>query len=55
MEMARLAEQLGRRFEARVFLTVAISEEPDRKDLRQDLRRLSERPATGAARPDVRR
>ena len=55
VKMARLAEQLGRRFEARVFLTVAISEEPDRTDLRQELRRLSERPATGVARPDVRR
>jgi enediyne biosynthesis protein E4 len=39
-EMASLAEQLGREFEARVFLTVAISEEPERDDLRQSLRRL---------------
>ncbi len=38
--MAGLAEQLGREFEARVFLAVAISEEPERDDLRQDLRRL---------------
>jgi thioredoxin-like negative regulator of GroEL len=48
-EMASLAEQLGRTFEARVFLTVAISEEPERDDLRQDLHRLmsqrSRRPA----------
>jgi thioredoxin-like negative regulator of GroEL len=47
-EMANLAEQLGRKFEARVFLTVALSEEPDSEeqpefdDLRQRLRRLSE-------------
>jgi enediyne biosynthesis protein E4 len=47
-EMASLAEQLGRKFEARVFLTVALSEEPDTEeqpefdDLRQRLRRLSE-------------
>jgi len=41
VEMAHLAEQLGRRFEARVFITLAISEDPDRKDLRNDLERLS--------------
>ena len=50
--MARLAEQLGRRFEARVFLTLAISEDPDREDLRHDLERLgrvrqSRPPGTG--------
>jgi tetratricopeptide (TPR) repeat protein len=45
VQMAHLAEQLGRRFEARVFLTLAISEDPDRKDLRPDLERLSSRPA----------
>jgi thioredoxin-like negative regulator of GroEL len=39
-EMASLAEQLGRTFEARVFLAVASSEEPERDDLRQGLRRL---------------
>ncbi len=39
-EMARLAEQLGRGFEARVFLTLAISDEPEREDLRRDLSRL---------------
>jgi len=54
IKMARLAEQLGRRFEARVFLTVAISDEPGRTDLRQDLGRLSQSPATGLARPDRR-
>jgi hypothetical protein len=39
-EMASLAEPLGRKFEARVFLTVAISDEPERDDLRQNLQRL---------------
>jgi tetratricopeptide (TPR) repeat protein len=41
-EMARLAERLGRRFEATVFLNAAIAEEPDRADLREALRRLEE-------------
>jgi enediyne biosynthesis protein E4 len=41
VEMARLAEQLGREFEARAFLTMAISEDPKREDLRRDLTRLS--------------
>jgi thioredoxin-like negative regulator of GroEL len=50
-EMASLAEQLGREFEARVFLTVAISDEPERDDLRQSLRRLmSQRSKTVALR-----
>jgi enediyne biosynthesis protein E4 len=48
VEMARLAEQLGRRFEARVFLTVSISADPDRDDLRHDVRRLSQSLATVA-------
>ncbi len=55
VKMARLAEQLGRRFEARVFLTVAISEEPGRGDLRQDLRRLSASPAKGDGGADAHR
>jgi enediyne biosynthesis protein E4 len=42
-DLARLAEQLGRRFEARVYLTIAISEDPAREDLRLDLERLSAR------------
>jgi hypothetical protein len=47
--MASLADQLGRKFEARVFLTVAISEEPERDELRQNLRRLmSQRSKRGA-------
>ena len=41
-EMARLAERLGHRFEAILFLTAAMAEEPDRADLRKDLRRLEE-------------
>jgi tetratricopeptide (TPR) repeat protein len=44
VEMAHLAEQLGRRFEARVFLTLAISEDPDRDDLKRELARLSPGP-----------
>jgi thioredoxin-like negative regulator of GroEL len=40
VEMAGLAARLGRSFEARAFLTLAISEEPERDDLRRDLRRL---------------
>ena len=47
-ELARLAEQLGRRFEARAFLTIALSEDPARKDLRRDLERLSKKPETAA-------
>lgn len=48
VEMARLAEQLGRLFEARVFLTIAISEEPARVDLLEQLGRLRATPATVA-------
>ena len=40
-ELAGLAERLGRSFEARAFLTLAVSENPDRQDLRLELRRLS--------------
>lgn len=46
VELARLAEQLGRRFEARAFLTIALSEDPARDDLRRDLERLGATPAT---------
>jgi thioredoxin-like negative regulator of GroEL len=49
-EMASLAEQLGRSFEARAFLTVAIAEEPERDDLRRNLKRLIETPKPAAAR-----
>jgi thioredoxin-like negative regulator of GroEL len=44
VEMAHLAEQLGRQFEARAFLTLAISADPDREDLRRDLARLGPSP-----------
>ncbi len=42
-EMARLAEQLGQRFEAKAFLTFAVNDNPYRDDLRRDLDRLIER------------
>ncbi len=45
VEMAELAERLGRGFEARGFLTLAISDDHSRHDLRNVLERLS-RPAT---------
>jgi enediyne biosynthesis protein E4 len=41
-EMASLAERLGHRFEAILYLTAAIAEEPDRADLRGHLHRLGE-------------
>jgi tetratricopeptide (TPR) repeat protein len=44
VEMAHLAERLGRRFEARAFLTLAIAATPDREDLRRDLARLGPSP-----------
>jgi enediyne biosynthesis protein E4 len=40
-ELARLAGALGRRFESRAFLTIAISEDPARADLRERLRNWS--------------
>jgi thioredoxin-like negative regulator of GroEL len=36
-EMARIAEQLGRRFEARAFLTLAVAVDPDRDKLQSAL------------------
>jgi thioredoxin-like negative regulator of GroEL len=42
-EMARIAERLGREFEARVFLTVALAVDPGRNDLRRDRERLDRR------------
>ncbi len=39
-EMAGIAERLGRTFEARAFLTLAIAEDPDRQDLRRALERV---------------
>jgi len=44
--MASLAERLGRWFEARAFLTVAIAADPDRDDRRRELARLEERSGT---------
>ena len=48
-EMARLAERLGRWFEARAFLTVAVMGHPDRDDLRRDLDRLKRDAPTSEA------
>jgi tetratricopeptide (TPR) repeat protein len=42
-ELARIAEQLGRRFEARGFWTIAVFQEPGRKDLREMLRKFDSR------------
>jgi enediyne biosynthesis protein E4 len=42
VEMAQLAEQLGRWFEARAFLTLAIPADPKREDLSRDLARFSQ-------------
>jgi tetratricopeptide (TPR) repeat protein len=41
IEMADLANRLGREFEARAFLVLAIANNPDRRDLAQLLRRFS--------------
>jgi predicted Zn-dependent protease len=45
-EMARLAERLGRRFEARAFLTVATAVDPGRDELRRELARLEQHART---------
>jgi tetratricopeptide (TPR) repeat protein len=42
-ELARIAEQLGRGFEARGFLTIAVFQEPGREDLREKLRTFDSR------------
>ena len=49
-EMAGIAKRLGRTFEARAFLTVEISEDKGREDLRRDLERLSRRSPIAPAR-----
>jgi len=56
-EMARLAEQLGRLFEARAFLTVALAVDQDRVDLQSDLARLDRNagPVDHSGRPLVER
>jgi enediyne biosynthesis protein E4 len=46
VEMSRLAQALGRRFEARAFLTLAIAENYGSDDLRRDLLRLIPAPST---------
>ncbi len=38
--MASIAESLGRPFEARAFMTVAVAADPDRADLRTELDQL---------------
>jgi hypothetical protein len=50
VELARLAEQLGRGFEAQALFTLAIAENPDRADLPRALERLMEG-AVRAAKP----
>ncbi len=50
VEMAGIAERLGRIFEARVFLTLAIAEDPDRSDLRRALGQLDRQPAVDTSR-----
>jgi len=44
VEMARLAEQLGRHFEARVFLTIAVSDEPARREFLPEIGRFLTNP-----------
>jgi hypothetical protein len=44
--MARLAERLGRGFEARAFLTVATAVDPRRVELRRELARLEQQART---------
>jgi tetratricopeptide (TPR) repeat protein len=39
-ELGRLAGELGQRFEAKAFLTLAVAVDPEREDLRHDLARL---------------
>jgi len=48
VEMAGLATKLGLGFEARAFLTIAVADDPSRRDLRDDLRRLSRSPEASA-------
>ena len=43
MEMTRIAEQLGRSFEARAFATLAVARDPDREDFRAILARIEQR------------
>jgi enediyne biosynthesis protein E4 len=43
-EMARIAAKLANSFEAKAFLTIAVSENPGRNDLRAELLRLRRQP-----------
>lgn len=45
-EMASLARRLGRQFESRAFLTVAVAVDPQRHDLASELARLDRNSAT---------
>jgi enediyne biosynthesis protein E4 len=45
-EMGRLAEQLGRWFEAKAFLSVALALAPQRTDLKRELARIESNAAT---------
>jgi tetratricopeptide (TPR) repeat protein len=47
-ELARLAERLGRPFEARAFLRVALASDPDRADIRDSLAALRPRESPDA-------
>jgi thioredoxin-like negative regulator of GroEL len=49
-EMASIAHHLGREFEARVFLTLAILQDPEREDLRRQLSQRVRARATSADR-----
>jgi tetratricopeptide (TPR) repeat protein len=49
-EMAGIAGRLGRTFEARAFLTLAIAEDPDRTDLRRELERSDREAAVATPR-----
>jgi predicted Zn-dependent protease len=52
VEMAGIAEQLGRTFEAQVFLTLAIADAPERVDLRDVRARLSQTRAGSSPREE---
>jgi thioredoxin-like negative regulator of GroEL len=47
-EMARLAEQLGRRFEAKAFFTIALASARDAAGIRRDFARLTQNTETFA-------
>jgi predicted Zn-dependent protease len=50
-EMARLADQLGRWFEAKAFLSLAVATKPNREDLRAALARLEHRSTAAVSEP----